>query len=103
VIWLALGWEARLILVGKLPRPAEILRLHRAGPGWRPRGRLHATSGARERNVQAFIAADLVGRSLLPGGAAAKDTLPLAEVKLLPVIPNPVFFSPARGRQTGRA
>ena len=44
--------------------------------------------GARAPDLKAFIAADLVSEALAKI-AAAKATLPLAEVKLLPVIPNP--------------
>ena len=49
---------------------------------------LHAVFGARAPDLKAFIAADLVGeaRSTV---SAAKNTLALADVQRLPVIPNP--------------
>ena len=44
--------------------------------------------GARAPDLKAFIAADLFGEARATV-AAAKETLPLAQVTLLPVIPNP--------------
>ena len=49
---------------------------------------LRAVFGARAPDLKAFIAADLVGEAQSTV-SAAKTTLALAEVQLLPVIPNP--------------
>ena len=49
---------------------------------------LHAVFGARAPDLKAFIAADLVGEGQSTV-SAAKNTLALADVQLLPVIPNP--------------
>ena len=49
---------------------------------------LRAVFGARAPDLKAFIVADLVGEAQSTV-SAAKTTLALAEVQLLPVIPNP--------------
>lgn len=49
---------------------------------------LRAIFGDRAPDLKAFIAADLVSQAANKA-AAATATLPLAEVRLLPVIPNP--------------
>lgn len=49
---------------------------------------LHASFGQRAADLKAFLAADLAGEAA-NAVTAATATLPLSEVQLLPVIPNP--------------